>query len=429
MSSQRSLPNMPVPDDTLELDSSREQKARMAQNNLSILGWRSNFNSLNNSKNIKPSRANASAIGPPQDHVPIAPSIEKPSQGAFRKLDPPKFNSSKTVQDETIGRRRHPKRKLTEDKKIDTQWSDEQERQVGYLAEISDDPDNSENDYEDFPPKKRRTFPKKRSIQKDLTTQKSVKKGDDKLSSDDLVDGFVLSDDEDKGPKFPKGLDMAAELESLSNWKPVEKLITKDEDFDVSSTALSEKKQTSKEKGLATKVVDRMSKKYVLEKYKGINYFPDGLMESQLEERVNKQLPLLKKVLDKISSSYYYKRAKSVSDKSTRSSISAAEFSRLDKSEMFCGYYGTERQSSISFMISEKYKNELQKLYRTDKVIQFFSLDTFVLNFLTPEFVTFMIMDDLKVTKKKAIEILKTTYDYGINITDELPFIKMAEVY
>ncbi|KAH3680134.1 hypothetical protein WICMUC_000535 [Wickerhamomyces mucosus] len=161
-------------------------------------------------------------------------------------------------------------------------------------------------------------------------------------------------------------------------------------------------------------------KKVVDLKY-GSKQYPGKLTEYELERKVTKYLESVPDFLKTLKDSQYYQNAAKVAESSSSVTISRGEFVSLPKDEIMIGFYGTKRQSIMASIIKQKFEKQLEKMALKNKVIQFWSIDSFVLYVICCEVAAGIASDELNISKREAYKVLKETNDYGKYITDEYP--------
>lgn len=160
----------------------------------------------------------------------------------------------------------------------------------------------------------------------------------------------------------------------------------------------------------------------VTKKYEGARFVGRIPSRETLAAQVDSCLGIIPRILRGEVTSPYYGSAARITKQSTSVVLTAREFRALDMAEFTTGFLGMKRQSFIAQQVQARYQDELQAAHSSNRTVQFWTLDSFVLYVLAPELAMHIVASDLGISKGEAYDLLYDTNDYGRFITDEQPF-------
>lgn len=160
----------------------------------------------------------------------------------------------------------------------------------------------------------------------------------------------------------------------------------------------------------------------VTKKYEGALFVGRIPSRAVLGAQVDGCLGLIPRILRGEVTSPYYGSAARITKQSTAVVLTAREFRALDMAEFTIGFLGMKRQAFIAQRVQARYQNELQAAHRSNRTVQFWTLDSFVLYVLAPEMAMHIVAADLGLSRGEAYDLLYDTNDYGRFVTDEQPF-------
>lgn len=153
----------------------------------------------------------------------------------------------------------------------------------------------------------------------------------------------------------------------------------------------------------------------------GNEEFPGTLSLGEIEQKANQHMDCIPKILDGRLDSTYLQKAKVFMHDSGATILSNADLQRPSFKQFFSGFYGLKRQGAIANLIRRKYHKLIKEKAEHNRVIQFWSIDTFTLHILAPEVAARMAAEDMSISIDEAIRVLDRTVDYGQYIADLVP--------
>jgi hypothetical protein len=138
----------------------------------------------------------------------------------------------------------------------------------------------------------------------------------------------------------------------------------------------------------------------------------------KLEAHMARHTPRLEAVLQGKEKSVYRDKleqnARTGSNRNLLSAIMTEEFK-----DSTTGYYGARGARVMMEYITKAFAPQIRKLAPTDKAIASGGMSKFVQSVLLPELVIQLVMDDMKVGKERAKEIIKESGEVGDLVHEE----------
>lgn len=170
-----------------------------------------------------------------------------------------------------------------------------------------------------------------------------------------------------------------------------------------------------------------LEKLSVHKKYKLEHDLPKILTSSDLIEKIQPLLRIVRDMYRGVVDSYYKFEATLVSKKSKDGILSLKEFRSLDIDKFLAGFYGFKRQLLVGEEILRQFKSFLLK--RQGETMRWWGVNDFANYVLAPEVLASLCIQEMnlgrdlydKDTREKAYELFDKTVEYGIKVADTDP--------
>lgn len=149
--------------------------------------------------------------------------------------------------------------------------------------------------------------------------------------------------------------------------------------------------------------------------------FPLPKSKTELKKRVACISSIIPKLLNgEEELSYHYTLALEQRKSLKNTTMSSSERWDISWEKYIGGFYGLRRQSFISTLIQTEFATLLRE--NRNKTIAYWSPDMFSTYVLANEIILRLVMDDMKLLKKEAEQLLRDTVDFGSHLADEREF-------